>query len=97
MAVTLDKAPKLLFFLAIVTNPGTGTTQVHRLTLTPGDLTYDDLVIEMHAEKDAIEGAELICVIAGDRSEGYAEARKGETSNELFGQWLDQERLASGL
>lgn len=97
MSVSLEKTPQLLFFLAITTGAGTPDAKVHRLALTPADTTYDDVVNDMNLETRAIQGVELHCVIAADRSSGYAEAVKGESNEALFSAWLDQERLTAGL
>ncbi|OEJ21041.1 hypothetical protein [Streptomyces subrutilus] len=97
MSVSLEKKPQLLHFLAITTDAGTPAAKVHRLTLTPADTTYDDVVNDMHVEMRAIEGAEIHNVIAVDRSSAYAAARLGEIDEELFSAWLEQDRLAAGL
>ncbi|MFG2986169.1 hypothetical protein ACGFYQ_33795 [Streptomyces sp. NPDC048258] len=97
MSVSLDKTPQLLFFLAIVTDPGTPDAKVHRLTLTPADNTYDDVVNEMNLQTRAVNNGELVCVIAADRSAGYTAALLGEADDELWSKWLEQDRIAAGL
>ncbi|MFJ4880124.1 hypothetical protein ACIP93_33620 [Streptomyces sp. NPDC088745] len=91
MAISLDKAPQLHFFLAIVTTPDTDGAAVHRLALTR-EATYENLLEELHLQTRAIEGAELIIVIAGDRSEAYASALRGESSPQMIDRWFDQYR-----
>ncbi|WP_399554027.1 hypothetical protein [Streptomyces anulatus] len=96
-AVTLTKTPRLHLYLAVVTAPGTPTARVHHLLLTR-DEGYDAQVDGMHDKTNATPGAQLVCVVAGDRSAAYAEARKGEDANDdLFTQWIEQERTAAGL
>ncbi|MER7952021.1 hypothetical protein ABTY59_31985 [Streptomyces sp. NPDC096079] len=96
MAVSLDKTPQLLFFLAVVTDAGTDRAEVHSLLLTR-DADYDSQVDYMHVQRDMVDGGELVCVVAGDRSEAYREARRGDCNEELMSRWIDQERLRAGL
>jgi hypothetical protein len=89
MALSLDKTPKLLFFLAVVAHPGTEHAKVHNLVLTR-ESGYDEQLEELDLQARAVEGGEMHIVIAGDRSAAYAAARQGGTSEALLDQWLGQ-------
>lgn len=90
MSVSLAKTPTLRLFLAVTTDENTPAAKVHRLVLTHDD-GYDELLTEMHAARDEIPGAALHCVIAIDRSSGYAAALKGECTDAEFTAWIAQE------
>ncbi|GHH22438.1 hypothetical protein [Streptomyces lanatus] len=92
--VTLAKKPQLLFFLTVTTGFGTADAKVHNLVLTHEEETYDDQVEEAHRQADAIDGAAVHCLIAGDRSAAYAAARTGQDFDTLLDQWLEQEARA---
>ncbi|MFD5856123.1 hypothetical protein [Streptomyces chartreusis] len=83
MAVSLDKAPRLHLFVAVVTNAGTDSAAVHHLGITD-DVYYDDQVIRAWDVKHTVPGSEVCLVVAGDRSAGYREALKGESPNALI-------------
>ncbi|QOV40229.1 hypothetical protein IM697_18585 [Streptomyces ferrugineus] len=93
MAVSLDKTEQLLFFLSVTTGLGTEDAKVHNLALTYEE-SYEDQLEEMHRQADAIDGATVHCLIAGDRSAAYAVARTGQDFDTLLDQWLEQEARA---
>ncbi|MFG2408831.1 hypothetical protein ACGFR8_31695 [Streptomyces brevispora] len=96
MAVTLAKTPQLHFFLAVVSNQGTDSAHVHALLLTRQN-GYANQVDLMHLQARAVNGGELVCIVAGDRSAAYADARQGECNEELMTAWIDQQITAHGL
>ncbi|MEU6462200.1 hypothetical protein [Streptomyces sp. NPDC046976] len=91
MAITLDKSPQLLFFLAVVAHPGTDHAKVHSLVLSQEEHSYERQLEALDLQARAIEGGELHIVIAGDRSAAYTAARTGGTSEGLLDQWLGQQ------
>ncbi|MBK3645031.1 hypothetical protein JHN46_30760 [Streptomyces sp. MBT33] len=83
MPVSLDKTPQLHLFVAVVTNADTDRATVHHLGLTDA-FYYDDQVNRAHDVKRAVPGSDVYLVVAGDRSAGYREALKGDSSDALI-------------
>ncbi|MEU3281454.1 hypothetical protein [Streptomyces antibioticus] len=83
MSVSLDKTPQHLLFIAVVTDAGTDHATVHHLGLTDA-FYYDDQMNRAWDVKHAVPGSTVHLVVAGDRSAGYREARKGDSPDALI-------------
>ncbi|MFJ4084968.1 hypothetical protein ACIP2Z_39245 [Streptomyces iakyrus] len=92
--VTLAKTEQLRFFLSVTSGFGTEDAKVHDLVVTYGEDTYEEQLEAMHRQADKIDGAEVHCLIAGDRSAAYAVARTGQDFDTLLDQWFEQEARA---
>ncbi|MFI5990349.1 hypothetical protein ACIBAC_00645 [Streptomyces sp. NPDC051362] len=89
--VTLEKDPTaLLWFLAVVTDPGTPSARVHELVIAE-DAEYDDQCNAAHRRAREIDGASVEILFAGDRSEAYAVARTGQDFDAMCDLWFAQQ------